>query len=714
MSLKFLRLFSIIFYSALLILLSSCKKINESTLPKSYGKWAEDENDLPCYNLDLEAKPAPYAYFSHIISTGHAGALLDQWGNLRLINTEGGTNCLTPNTGLTRGGFYAMIINKNNAYSLIFSELTKNKKIQYGTGYAIYSGEFHRDSLHLLVEYQIACGADRSRIISASIHLQNLAKNTLDAQLILNSDVWPRPFHKDLQQFVENTTDTTGAGFAIFNSISAYNGDFALVGNEKYKGKRTKHTLQLSKKILLAQNESLEDECEISFGKSIVLNQTKERLKSCKASWKNELKNIIEFSIEDKIIKRECVWTAAQLLSFAFYDNSTNEYYVNLGGYGMYNNPENPNIQEFAVRENPETAMCLAYFKPELAKNSLIWAFKLQKPNGDIPKTHDFTFEQSTSQVNAKESDTELWQIIGTCEYIATTGDTSILTKQIPYWKSGRENVTYWMHLKNSFYWVRDSIGTGSHGLVKICKGDWNDYLSKIGARGKGESIMNTGMACYGMEKLAAIALQRGDTSFAAELTKMVSDLRKAAKTTFDNTWFIRGYDDEGNAIGGSDDRLFLDGQSWAVLGKLGTAAQRKLACENAVKFNSTKIGMAVLSKPYSSPAPGAISEFSLPSGEGENGGIWPQTVYWMVWAMANEGLKDLALQEWKKMSLENHARQFPDVPYGIFNGPDCYSSSFAGKAEGWTQNQVFKRDVPTPQNPIIAWQYFAIRKILE
>jgi hypothetical protein len=53
-------------------------------------------------------------------------------------------------------------------------------------------------------------------------------------------------------------------------------------------------------------------------------------------------------------------------------------------------------------------------------------------------------------------------------------------------------------------------------------------------------------------------------------------------------------------------------------------------------------------------------------------------------------------------------------VPYGIFNGPDCFSSKWAGKREGWTQSQLLNRGQFVPTNPMIAWQGFTLRKITE
>ena len=161
-----------------------------------------------------------------------------------------------------------------------------------------------------------------------------------------------------------------------------------------------------------------------------------------------------------------------------------------------------------------------------------------------------------------------------------------------------------------------------------------------------------------------------------------------------------------------SENRLFINAQSWAALGKCGTEEQRERALLNAVKKCHTDIGMTLMSKPYSSPPPSDISLCPIPSGEGENAGIWPQTVYWMVWALAEAGLTELALEEWKAMSLKNHSRLFPYVPYGIFNGPDCYSSKYARGREGRTQIQLINRAESTPMNPIVAWQAFAMKKI--
>jgi hypothetical protein len=226
---------------------------------------------------------------------------------------------------------------------------------------------------------------------------------------------------------------------------------------------------------------------------------------------------------------------------------------------------------------------------------------------------------------------------------------------------------------------------------------------------------MNSGMACRAFAGLARLARIRGDEAFARDVEHFVDESKAAVESAFDNGWFLRGYTDAGRPVGSqSEDRLFLNAQSWSILGGCGTRTQRRAALMAALQKCHTPIGLTLMSRPYSSPAPDDISRCAIPAGEGENAGIWPQTIYWLVWALAEENLIDEALTEWICGTLRNHSRRFPNVPFGIFNGPDCYSSHWAGSREGWTQVQLLDRAQFAPMNPAVAWQGFALRKINE
>jgi len=219
-------------------------------------------------------------------------------------------------------------------------------------------------------------------------------------------------------------------------------------------------------------------------------------------------------------------------------------------------------------------------------------------------------------------------------------------------------------------------------------------------------------MAARAFDSLACIARKRGDLEFASEAEIWRDKLRLAVGNAFDIAWFTGCYSDAGKAIASYGDRLYLNAQSWAALGGCGTREQRATALNSAVRECESRIGLLLMSKAYSSPPPSEISWCPIPRGEGENGGVWPQASFWAVWAMAEEGLLDPAMTEWKKATLRNHARLFPEVPYGIYNAPDCWSSRLSGSFEGWTQYNLFNRATPCPMSPMIAWQGFTLQKI--
>jgi hypothetical protein len=58
----------------------------------------------------------------------------------------------------------------------------------------------------------------------------------------------------------------------------------------------------------------------------------------------------------------------------------------------------------------------------------------------------------------------------------------------------------------------------------------------------------------------------------------------------------------------------------------------------------------------------------------GRDGGVWPSLTSILIWALALVN-KGMAWDEWKKNSLARHAEVYPNLWYGIWSGPDSYSS---------------------------------------
>jgi len=663
-----------------------------------FGTWGSGASGLPHFNLMVEDDDAADAPFRHLISTGHVSAMADRWGNVNLFTTEGGFIWFNPpDSAIARGSVYMMVEVEEELTSLVYSELTRKETIRIGTGSIEYRGEVKTDRFHLGIVQQVFAPPDRQRRLFARFTLTNLAETPFQGRVEIRSDVAPtRPHAANSKP--KRDYPATPPGWAIFPQIHEQLGDVFLAATPDWRSASKRDTLRLIRETRLEPRATFEVGITVGYGPHETDAIVVPTLEEVELAWARRL---VPFSVEapEPWMARECLWNAGQLLSFTSYDSSVGEYFIALGGYGW---------AEFSVREVSETSMVLAPCDWDLAAASLRFVAKTQLASGDVLKVHSMRRDRPVKEF---DSDNELWFVLGCCESVAATGRTEFFDEVCPFWDD--EEGTIWEHLRRAFYWVRDGIGTGVHGLILIREGDWNDYLSAMGVAGLGESVMNSGMACRAFASVAEIARQRGDSAFAGEIESYLVKLRQAVEEAFDEGWFRRGYTDEGRPVGSSaEKRVFINAQTWPVLGKCGTPEQRRTALKNAIEHCHTDIGLMLMSRPFSSPAPDDISVCAIPAGEGENSGIWPQTVHWFVWALVEEGLLEEALAEWKCGTLLSHALRFPQVPYGIFNGPDCFSSKWAGKREGWTQIQLVNRATTVPMNPMIAWQGFTLRKI--
>jgi hypothetical protein len=699
------------------LILSISTLFSQTANNSNFGVWNKDADNLPYFELNFRKQSCPWCPFSHFQGTGYNSVLTNQWGAVNLFSTEYGLTNLTPAHWISRGGFYPMIEVDGELISLIISELDSNKIVKYGVGYTEYSGILKKDKAKLQVKCKIATPFNYTKGFFAEIEIKNLSEKPLSGKLSVRSDIWIKPTYDNLKLWyhkLKSLVTKEEAGRVSVQNIDENFKEISLSGSIDYKGSLSSNTLRLTKNITLNANEKEAAVFYFSYNEDKAKEKLQEYAVTKNSAWKQELKAVNPAGGAEWT-DREITWSYAQLLSMCFYDKSLNEYFIHLGGYGIGESPATPGTG-FSMREVAETAMILAYYNPELAKSSLRWMAKTQLKSGDLKRGH-FHFPLEYENENQRldkhfpdESDTEIWFLIACGEYYKATKDTSFFREVVPF-RTINSSGDMWKHMVAGFHFIKNDIGTGKNGHIKMLHGDWNDYLSKIGAKGNGESVMNTAMMCralLNMKELTTIF----DNNSKREVETYLMTLQKTMANAFDTDRFIRAYDDNGKPVGDADDRLFINSQSWAALGKCGTSAQRKTALLKAVELCSTPIGMMIISKPYSSPTPDNISNAPIPAGEGENAGIWPQTTAWMIWALAEEGLTDIALKEWKKSTLAIHSALYPEVPFGIFNGPDCYSSHYANEREGWTQIEMFNRMIPIPMNPIIAWQSFSMKQI--
>jgi hypothetical protein len=665
-----------------------------------FGSWTRDEFGLPCFDLVNDESLAPYSDLRHLISTGRLSAFCDRWGNVGLFTTDGGEGfvTITRTANQCRSACYSLLrLPSGGLVSLVPGEWPSQRTTRYGVGYASYAFAATAGATTVRVEVLIAAPGDDSPFLRAHLSLRNVGGGDLDAEWLAAADCSLLDiYHSERQASADG-----GPGEAVLRQVHPALGDLFLTGPASWRSTALSPVAAcLACPVHLAPGAEVEVELCVGYGDAQARERSRTALRdhACTRvmqAWADRLAVLDSVATTDWE-RDECVWTMGQLLAFTCYDASVGEHYLNLGGYGW---------QDFNQREVGEMALALAPWFPDQASACVRWMAATQAPSGDLPASHDYrrsTLAQPLPD-RVTSSDTELWFLLALCA--AARVEPAILD-QVVRFRDGT-TASLWEHALAAWRWVVERIGVGEHGLVKSWHGDWNDYLWPVGQAGRGESMMNTGMACVAGSALAVLARGRGEHEWAGHTEALVQDLRSAAGRAFACTHFVRGYTDAGKAVGAAD-RVFVDAQCWAALGECGTAEQRRTALLHTLAHNATELGLCLVNPALPSPPPADVSSLPIPAGEGENGGVWPQVVAWFVWALAAEGQTGQAHALWRRMTLRHHYAAYPDVPFGIWGGPDCYNSHLAGARAHWTQVQLWDRRAHAPMNPAVAWQAFA------
>lgn len=675
----------------------------------AFGQWSTDEAGLPCLDLDLRRDPSPDAPLDHLMSTGVMTARINRWGDLRLMTCAGGDGqrSLRPSQWWCLSDLLLSLEVNGQLHSLLPGQGESAREVRWGIGYARFKDCFLTPEFTIEITQEFTAPWDDSSGIVGSFRVRNTGTRPLIGKVRLMAQVACVP---SKEEAAGKLSFDGGDGWIAAEAAHESLGKVVLLGPDGWQPGREFATLVLARPVEMAPGTEIRfhgwvgctprnahPEVAALRARAAALDPSEER-----RNWAKRLAGV-RMPAPVGWVQEECVWSFGQLLAFTGYDGSQGSKFINLGGYGW---------PSFGVRECAETAVALAEWMPDLARDSMYWLARHQWPSGDLPKCTHFN-GKSTQTATPVESDNEIWFLLALGELITAGVPSAMLETQLPF--ADGTTATLWEHAKAGWRWIRDSIGVGAHGLVKIWHGDWDDYMDKMGSRGAGESTMNTGMACRALDGMAMIARRRGETGLAAEMSQWVAERRQAMLAAFDQTHFVRGFNDDGVAVGTeAEGRVHLNAQTWAVLGSCGTPEMRRRALQTAYSACNSPIGLTLLSKPFPAPPPAYISSVPIPPGEGENGGIWPQTVHWAVWALAEEGMLDEAQEVWRAMSLRNHAWRHPQVPYGIWNGPDCYSSKLSHQREGRTQVQILNRHQEgVPMNPAVAWQAFSWRRIL-
>lgn len=332
----------------------------------------------------------------------------------------------------------------------------------------------------------------------------------------------------------------------------------------------------------------------------------------------------------------------------------------------------------FGFRDQLQDVMALTLIAPEKTREQIILHCAHQFTEGDVQ--HWWHAEKSKG-IRTKFSDDLLWLPFVTADYIEQTLDNSLLEEVVPYLQDQplgeKEDERYSIpQLSSSQGTVYDhciraierSLKFGEHGLPLIGSGDWNDGFSRIGVKGKGESVWLGWFLITTLQRFAIICENHAESERAEKYRQIAKEINESIeKNAWDGGWYRRAFFDDGIPLGSSRNpecQIDAIAQSWGVIS--GAARPSRVldamaALENYLWRKEDGVFL-LLTPPFDESAldPGYIKGY-VP-GVRENGGQYTHGAIWSVLAFTAMGEGSKALQLFNMLNPINHARTAQEV----------------------------------------------------
>ncbi len=359
----------------------------------------------------------------------------------------------------------------------------------------------------------------------------------------------------------------------------------------------------------------------------------------------------------------------------------------------------------YGFRDQLQDSMNALNLIPDQTREQILLHCAHQFVEGDVQ--HWWHPGSDDKGIRTKFSDDLLWLPYATIEYIKNTGDYSILEESVHFLEEdelkeederygvprvSEEKASVYNHCIRS---IERSLKFGEHGIPLMGSGDWNDGMSTVGNKGKGESVW-LGWFLYTIlgdfskicEKMNDLDVQKKYNDHAKNILNSIEE------NAWDGKWYKRAYFDDGTPLGSIENsECIIDSlaQSWAVISNGADEIRKEEAMESLNKYLIKEDeGMILLFTPpfdEGNMNPGYIKGY-VP-GVRENGGQYTHAATWVIKAYAMMGKGDKAWKLYSSINPINHTRtskeclKYKVEPYVM--AADVYSTNSHIGRGGWT-----------------------------
>lgn len=441
--------------------------------------------------------------------------------------------------------------------------------------------------------------------------------------------------------------------------------------------------------VILLGEEDKEDNIKNIIEKYSNISNVYEELSKTKAYWRDFLGNIS--------VKTENKSMDYLLNGWLLYQNYSCRYlartafYQSGGAYGF--------------RDQLQDSMSLGLIDPNITKTQILRSASRQYLEGDV---QHWWHPVINSGIRTRFSDDLLWLPFVTEEYIKVTGDYSILKEKAPYLEdeplregederytivnqSSKEGTIYEHCIKA----IEKSLRFGANNIPLMGSGDWNDGMSTVGNKGKGESVWLGWFLYKILSDFEELANYMNDEEKINKYKYIKEFIREnIEKNAWDGKWYKRAYFDDGTPLGSKENKeCKIDSlsQSFALISGGGDKERCKKAIESTIEnLVDEKLGLIkLLSPPFekSKLEPGYIKGYV--AGVRENGGQYTHAATWVILALTKLNMGDKALKYFNMINPINHTRteaeceKYKLEPYVM--AADVYIREPHGGRGGWS-----------------------------
>lgn len=338
----------------------------------------------------------------------------------------------------------------------------------------------------------------------------------------------------------------------------------------------------------------------------------------------------------------------------------------------------------YGFRDQLQSSLIFLALKPELTKKQILLHASHQFKDGAVQHWwHPIT----EIGIRTNISDNMLWLPYILTFYLEETGDWSILNERVPYLDG--QPATVYEHCKQAIDLALSRFSP--RGLPLIGSGDWNDGLSAVGVRWKGESIWLAHFLYGILRRFSRVCSRMGDGRTAVRYERRAEMLKRSInRYGWDGAWFWRASKDIGDLIGSRkcrEGKIYLNAQTWAVINETTSEERIKKAMRSVEKYLLKDFGPLLLYPAYTKPDEtiGYITRYA--PGMRENGGVYTHAATWCILAYCKLGRGDMAYNIYRRMCPPwrgTDADKYQGEPYVLPGNTDGPQSEFYGKGS-WT-----------------------------